>query len=267
MVAFMGPSRGNSEIIIGCILSAAAMARFGCLAIWLAWGQSRVVWRLPMVLLNIVVSVAIWTAGSNSHNEMQFFLFFVLGVSVIAAIPRLFRVHRVNLKDPPGYLATREVRGGQFRLTDMFAWTATAALLMGIVRWVGVPQEWEWLALILALPVAGILVLVAMWATLTRAVSIHVRVLSALLLTVGIATVLTMLMGGQGDVALIINGTLLMTVLMTIGCLYVVRCLGVRLVLPSPPIWAARVGVNSSALSITGPQNKQAQKDKSSGLE
>ncbi len=218
-------------------------------------------WRLLIVLLNIIISVVIWTSGNDFREGLPLLLFLILAVSMVAAIPRLFGVHRINLHDPPADPTAQKVQGVQFRLTDMFAWTATVALLAGIFRWVGLPHELEWLALIFVPPVAGAMVLIAMWAALSKAEPIYPRVLMALLLTVGIGTVLTMLMGGQGDVALIIDGTLLIAMLLLIGCLYVVRRLGVRFVFQSSPISVAPIGIGSTALPIPEPQDKTSPED------
>ncbi|MCC7087009.1 MAG: hypothetical protein IT427_18575 [Pirellulales bacterium] len=91
----------------------------------------------------------------------------------MVAIPRLFGIHRINVFDINIYdmvaePTAQELHEGQFRLIDLFAWTAVAATMAGITRWLGLPRSFEWIGTIIASPVAGLFSLLAVWATLCR---------------------------------------------------------------------------------------------------
>jgi hypothetical protein len=262
-IASLSSMRGDPAPLLGCILFASAAARFGLLAIWLAWGATRAVWRLPLVLPGIILPVLIWTGGRNGFIEwrqvLSLLLMLFLGTAALAAVPRLFGAYRINLYDSPTDSSSQRVRGGQFGLLDIFAWTATVAVLAGIVRWVGLPRDSAWpVFLLIALPITGIYVLTAIWAVLTKMESIYNRAAIAGGITFVGATVLCLLTSARAKDAFYIHFMLLLIMALLIGGLYLARSLGVRLTVRESPM---------PNTLVVARQNETSPEGISSGLE
>jgi hypothetical protein len=196
------------------------------------------------------------------------FLLIFLGTTIVAAIPRLFGVYRTNIADLRLNTDSEEVRGGQFRLIDLFAWTASAAVLAGIFRWAGLPRgnEW-WFGIVVALPVAALMVLIALWTTLALTPTIVFRMAAAL----GVTFVIGLIFAGVtqapgGEEIFYISLTFQAAMWLLIGALSLARRLGVRLVLRSPPIFMARVN-GSASPSQGSPPNETSPELAAPGLE
>jgi uncharacterized YccA/Bax inhibitor family protein len=111
------------------------------------------------------------------------------------------------------------------------------------------------------------LVLTAMWATLTLGHLISLRVGISLLLTLGIGTVLAAMTGGQAEAAMIIFSTMLMTMALLLGVLYVVRQLGIRLVFGRSRVLIAPVGIGTNTLHTSKTLNETSPGVATPGLE
>lgn len=259
----------DGVVFLGCTLGAAAGVRFGLLAIWLAWGQLRVVWRLPIVLPSVALGAMAWAGGRHNdwRDVMPTALFIFLATAIAAATPRLFGVYRVNLFDLPLEKADGNVHEGQFRLIDMFAWTATAAVLAGMMRWIGLPHDWEWVAIIIFVPICSLMALSALWATLTKREIIAHRILAAFGVAFGIAMILSAFAGGMFEVIFYFCYTLMLAMGLLIGALCVARSMGVRLVSRSLPLILPPPTSNSPAAAPATTQNETSPEVAAPGLE
>jgi hypothetical protein len=268
---FFGPHGVDPPPILVGILFASAAARFGLLAIWLAWGASRAAWRLPLVLPGIALPVFIWTGGRDGwlgwRELVSVFLTLVLCTAAIAAAPRLLGVHRVNIYDPPPNNDGKRIGGGQFRLLDIFAWTATAAVLAAIARWVGLPRESDWIfSLLISLSVTGVFVLTAIWTVLTAKGAVHLRAIVA----GGVAFVIPMViraLTGTSDQAFFAYFASLVAMALLICGLYIARSLGVRLVVRELRKLDAPAGTSSANPPEVASRNEISPGVAASGLE
>jgi hypothetical protein len=261
-------SGGYDTVFIFCTLLAAAGVRLGLLAIWLAWGQSRVVWRLPIVLPSVAFSILLWTGGRREEwlDIIPAMIFVVLGTALAAAIPRLFGIYRINLLDPPNS-ADGKVNEGQFRLIDMFAWTATAAVLAGMMRWIGLPNNYEWIAVVVFTPVGSLMALAALWAALSRRALLSARLLAPFGVVFFIGTIFCSFTGGDPEAIFYIYYTLTTAMALSLGALYVARRMGIRLVSRSLPLIAPPATAKPSATAIPAPPNETNPEVAASGLE
>jgi hypothetical protein len=262
---FRGGPR-DAMIIVICTVIAAAGVRLGLLAAWLAWGQLRAVWRLPIVLPSVALSAILWTGGDRREwlEVISPMMFVVLGVTLAAATPRLFGVYRINVFNPPRESADGNVNEGQFRLIDLFAWTATAAVLAGMMRWIGLPRDREWVAIIIFVPVGSLMVLAALWATLTKREQIGFRVLGAFGVAFAVAMILGSFAAFNPEAMFYFFYTLLLAMGFLLGALYIARCVGVRLVSRSLPLIAPPA---ASTAPSPGPLNEASPEVAAPGLE
>lgn len=255
-------TRGESAPLLGCSLLALNVARFGLFAIWLAWGAARVVWRLAIILPGIVAPALVWSGATGEAEWRQMLsvlLVAFLGTAATSAFPRLFGAYRINIYDSPEDHTTQRNRAGQFGLVDIFAWTATVAVLAGIIRWVGFPRDTRALVILLiTLLVMGIYVLLASWAVLTRKEPIYNRIAIALAVPFVGATALCALTNSDAEVAFYVHFTLLMNMALLIGGLYVARSFGVRVTTGNWPMvtspFVARRNETGPEIRIPGPE-------------
>jgi hypothetical protein len=121
----------------------------------------------------------------------------------------------------------------QFSIVDILIWTTMAALLAGLIQWIGIPAGIDLMGLAITfvgLVMLSAAVLVAMWAELSVAERIEGRVAAAYSFgaVLGIGT--AMLSGAPSEAMGYILGMYLSTASCLLAALYVLRRFGHRLV-------------------------------------
>jgi hypothetical protein len=138
----------------------------------------------------------------------------------------------------------------QFTLLDMFIWTATVAVVVGVIRWLGFPKDllrMEPLGFLLIVgcglgyPAAG--TLLAMWAALARGPDVGPRCVVAWLAMIGLLSPILLIVGATarqeaGEAILIIVGAMSSTMFLVLAPLLVLRSWGYRLVRQRRPAFA-----------------------------
>ncbi len=145
------------------------VAKFCLMAIWLAWGGSRVLWRMIVVgssLLGTSVILA-RTFPWGGTVVPQLWWLTMLATATGIAVPRLLGVRWARIASERRPAALPEKPSRQFALLDMFLWTATAACVFGVFRWLPLPDE---IVLYIYLGIGTLLFIVgslgSMWAIL-----------------------------------------------------------------------------------------------------
>ncbi len=221
--------RGESLVV--SILFGLVVAKFGLLAMWLAWGGSRAFWRMLVVMMSLFLTSL---AAPVDRNNTQLFviLFLINGVcALVIALPRLLDVRWIVTSDWRSLAKPDTGRRYQFSIIDILVWTTMAAVLAGLIQWIGFPAGVDLLGLLVVLiapTVLGAAVLVAMWAELGAIENIGGRIGAAYLFAILLALVTGMLWRAPGEAVAYILLFFLSGMSGLLTVLYVLRCAGHR---------------------------------------
>jgi hypothetical protein len=218
-----------SPVLIGMLT-----AKFGLLVMWLGWGGSRAVLRMPVLALSCFFTA--WLTPGTPTDKFEEFsvLFLVLIIcGSVVALPRLLRVRWTSPEELSNSDPMLAARRYQFSIFDMLVWTTTTAVFLGLLRFVGLPPyiDAEFLFMILlgcASLVAGIFA--AMWTMLTLRPVTAARIAIVLCIATLLAVIPVYLTGITGQEAAEIFILYLATAVCLLGGCYVIRCYGYRLV-------------------------------------
>lgn len=222
------------ESIVAPVLLGMLIAKFGLLVMWLGWGGSWAVLRLPVLALSCFFSAWL-TPGTptDTFEEFNFLFFMLIGCGAIVTLPRLLRVRWTSLEELSSGDPSLAARRYQFSIFDMLVWTTTTAVFLGLIRLVGFPRNLyiEILFIILvggAALVTG--VFAAMWTMLTLRPVTAARIAIALCIAALLAVVPVYLTGIAGQDTAEVFVLYLTTAVCLLGACYVMRCYGYRLV-------------------------------------
>jgi hypothetical protein len=254
MAAIMrgGLGRREPEFIFMLAIVSISVAKFCLLAIWLAWGGSRLIWRVIVVFASLLFTCFAFAYDAHATEGYSAVLLACAAIAGASAIPKLFGVRWVSENAGAGsagaIAAARPAR--QFTLVDMFIWTATVAVVAGVIRWLGFPREpiqmhpVETLLTVgctLGYPSAG--TLLTMWAALAPSPNVGPRCVIAWFVMIGLMSpFLLMIAAGArqeaGVALLIIVGAMSSTMFLVFAPLLVLRNWGHRLVRERRPPFA-----------------------------
>jgi hypothetical protein len=255
MAAIMRGGLGHREpaFIFMLTMFSISVAKFCLLAIWLAWGGSRLIWRVIVVFASLLFTCFAFAYDAHATEGYSTVLLACAAIAGASAIPKLFGVRWISENGRPSSAdATKSAHAArQFTLIDMFVWTATVAVVAGVVRWLGFPRELTHMHPVesllifgcgLGYPAAG--TLLAMWAALAPSPNVGPRCMIAWFVMIGLMSpFLLMIAGGarqEGGVALlVIVGAMSSTMFLVFAPLLVLRNWGHRLVRERRPPFAA----------------------------
>lgn len=189
-----GLSRGHgSEPVTVFFLMSIFVAKYCLLSMWFAWGGSRVVWRLIIVVSSMLISAMVTSRGEVEREFVASSLLMVSAMAVMMAAPRLWGVQWVVLGDE--IASQRRNRRRQFSITDIFLWTLAAAILAAAVRWTGMLDQADrggmWLFLVIFAGIGSLVpaicMLSAMWAVLPPNANLPFRILIAFAVALGLS--------------------------------------------------------------------------------
>jgi hypothetical protein len=224
-------------------------AKFGLVAMWLGWGGSRAIWRMLVVMVSMLFSSF---AAPIDRNNLQLFIVLFLLQTICAAtiaLPRLLGVRWITAWDAAYGNEIVSHRPYQFSIVDILIWTTMAALLAGLIQWIGIPAGIDLMGLaitLVGLVMLSAAVLVAMWAELSVAERIEGRVAAAYSFVAVLAVGTAMLSGAPSDAIGYILGMYLSTASCLLVGLYVLRRFGHRLVRCGRKIEMPSVGARRS---------------------
>ncbi|HZZ30194.1 MAG TPA: hypothetical protein VFE46_19505 [Pirellulales bacterium] len=227
----------GDELILTPLLFSIIFAKYGLMAMWLAWGGSRAIWR--MIILAISWFFTCMLTPGPYTDVPQLFLAFYLQLIVIAAaiaVPRLFGVRWVaDVKWSAG-VSVAQNKPYQFSIYDLLIWTTTVAILAELIRWVGMPQGVGMEGIFfmsLGGAMLAFIVLTAMWAQLAEMAvgsSMGGRTILTFILALIMAVVVVSLSRAPGKAAAFLFMLILATTGWLLAACYVLRCYGHRLV-------------------------------------
>jgi hypothetical protein len=223
--------KGQSPIIVFAI--GAMLGKFALLSMWLAWGSSRVIWRVLIIMVSVFFTTMV---SQIDQDKPQFYLVVLLQVILCAgaiAIPRLFGarwVERWTLRaDEPV-----PMRRNQFSILDLLIWTTTFAIIASVMQAIGLPS---WMDIVefgvlclFAVPITSFFVLVAMWAELNKAEWIGGFVGLIYLFLLILTVILSAITRAPGEAFAYIFGTLATALTFILIVLHQFRRAGDRLV-------------------------------------
>ena len=232
------------EFVFILAIVSISLAKFCLLAIWLAWGGSRLIWRVIVVFTSLLFTCFAFAYDAHATEGYSAVLLACAAVAGASAIPKLFGVRWISEYRGAGpadpTTAARTAR--QFTLVDIFIWTATAAVVAGVIRWLGFPRELlstNPIALLLnigcGLGYPAAVTLLTMWAALAPSPSVGPRCVIAWLVMIGLMSpFLLMIAAGarreSGVALLVIVGAMSSTMFLVFAPLLVLRNWGHRLV-------------------------------------
>jgi hypothetical protein len=226
--------KGTSESPISPVLMGLLIAKFGLLVMWLGWGGSRVVLRLPILTLSCFFSAWL-TPGTptDTFEEFSFLLFMLLGCGAIVALPRLWRIRWTSLEELENGNLMKAERRYQFSIFDMLVWTTTTAVFLGLFRIVGFPRD-LYIEIIFIILIGGASLITgifaAMWTELTLRPVTAARVGIALCIAAVLAIVPVYLTGPNEREVIEVFVMYVTTAVCLLGACYVIRGYGYRLV-------------------------------------
>jgi len=235
--------RHESEFIFMLALLSVTFAKFCLLAVWLAWGGSRLIWRVIVVFASLLFTCLAFFYDTRATEGYSTVLLACAVLAAASASPKLFGVRWVSLDS--WAVVQNDAKPAhtprQFTLVDMFIWTATVAVVFGVIRWLGFPRgllDTNPIALLLTIgcwlgyPAVG--TLLAMWAALAPGPSVGPRCAVAWLAMLGLLTPILGLIGGgardSGEAVLIIVAAMSSTMFLVFAPLLILRSWGHRLV-------------------------------------
>jgi hypothetical protein len=220
---------GDSFVLVFMI--GVFLAKFGLLSIWLAWGGSRFIWRMLVVMVSVLFTTLAVSAGSDGPQMFLAVFLITLLCSGAIAVPRLFGVHWVA-----EWTLHREelfpARRNQFSIFDLLVWTTVVAIIAGVMSAIRLRMnvfEFGGICLI-AVPIAALIILLAMWTELNKAESIAGFVILNYFLLVVLAVVLGSITRAPGEAFVYFLGTLAIALTCVLCALYFFRRAGDRLV-------------------------------------
>lgn len=233
------------------IVVSVEIAKFCLLATWLAWGGSRAVLRVIVVFISLLFTCIIFGVA-NDPGATQFWSMLLLVqifLACLIALPKLwgcrwFSAEELPLADPA---ATNSLgkRVRQFSLVDLFMWTATVAVVSGIIRWLGFPGDLivsnisEFTLVVLLVPyivaLLAIGTLLSIWIAMPQSPQIGKRVaISSIAMMFGLSPALLMVLASAGweagQIVLFLVATTALSMLLVAGPLAVLRSFGDRVV-------------------------------------
>jgi len=239
-----GLGRDEPGVVFQLVFYCVTGAKFCLLAVWLAWGSSRTIWRVIVVFVSLLFTCLAFAYDAHATEGYSVVLLACVAISGICAIPKLLGIRWVNeddlgteaRADAPGHMAR------QFTLVDLFIWTATVAVVTGVIRWLGFPRDLlqmnplEMLLVFgcgLGYPAAG--TLLSMWAALAPGPNVGNRCGLAWLAMIGLLSpFLLMMAGGEGHQAgaaiLTVIGVMSASMFLVFAPLLMLRSWGDRLV-------------------------------------
>jgi hypothetical protein len=238
-----GIGRREPEFIFMLAMFSVSVAKFCLLAIWLAWAGSRLIWRVIVVFASLLFTCLAFAYDTRATEGYSTVLLGCAALAAASAIPKLFGVRWVNQdSDAIAKNAGPAHTARQFTLVDMFIWTATVAVVVGVIRWLGFPRDVlnpnpiAWLLIVgcgLGYPAAG--ALLAMWAALAPSPNVGSRCVVAWFVMIGLLSpFLLMIAAGarqeSGEALLITIGAMSSTMFLVFAPLLVLRSWGHRLV-------------------------------------
>jgi len=251
MAAMMrgGLGRREPEFIFMLAMFSISVAKFCLLAIWLAWGGSRLIWRVIVVFASLLFTCFAFAYDAHATEGYSAILLACAAIAGASAIPKLFGVRWVSADGGANSAdATKPAHAArQFTLVDMFIWTATAAVVAGVVRWLGFPRDVVHIEMLLVVgcslgyPAAG--TLLAMWAALAPSPNVGPRCVIAWFVMIGLMSPFLLMIAAtarqEGGVALLwIVGAMSSTMFLVFAPLLVLRNWGHRLVRERRPPFA-----------------------------
>ena len=245
IAAIMRSGGGNreSEFIFILALVSVTVAKFCLLAIWLAWGGSRLIWRVIVVFASLLFTCFLITHDDRATEAYSTVLLACATLACAIASPKLFGVRWASADCASSTACDAKLAHTtrQFTLVDMFIWTATVAVVIGVIRWLGFPREALQanpveLAMIvgcgIGYPAAA--TLLAMWAALAPSPNVGPRcVLAWLAMLVLLCPILGLIGAGardSGEAVLTIVAAMSATMFLVFAPLVVLRSWGHRLV-------------------------------------
>jgi hypothetical protein len=238
-------------VVVMVIVVSVEIAKFCLLATWLAWGGSRAVLRVIVVFISLLFTCVIFgVAGEPGATQFWSMLLLVqIFLACLIALPKLwgcrwFSAEELPLADPAAANSLGK-RVRQFSLVDLFMWTATVAVVSGIVRWLGFPTDvlennigefiFASLVLLYAVAVFAVGTLLSIWIAMSPSPRIKRRVtISSIGMTAAISPVLLMVMASagreSGQIVLFLLATTALSMLLVAGPLAVLRSFGDRVV-------------------------------------
>jgi hypothetical protein len=235
-------------VVAGLFFTCIEVTKFCLLATWLAWGGSRAVVRIIVVFISLLISSAMFGARSNEITQIWAMLFLgTISLASAIALPKLFGVRWIAGEEmlSDGRVHERaEYRSlRQFTLVDMFVWTLTVAVVDGMFRWLGLPDDISHenpvdllVRLLPGIAAPAIGTILCLWAAMSRDPRVGLRTMISLgsmyLLTSPIwLMALLASRGPESAIAIFcILASITATMLLVIGCLLVPRNLGDRMV-------------------------------------
>jgi hypothetical protein len=243
--AFAHTTRQEPGVLVLIVIASIEIAKFCLLAAWLAWGGSRAVLRVIIVFASLLFSCVVFGIAGEP-DITQAFSILLLASTVLASLiatPKLFGCRWLSaaemaLDQHPATDSRRRLR--QFSIVDLLMWTATVAVIAGIIRWLGLPRELlnpdfaleslMWLGFVVALAIGTLL---AIWSALTRSPWVIRRSITSGALVFGLFTPLWLAMlahPNNGEMFFALLGVIGCSLAMVIGALLVPRHLGDRVV-------------------------------------
>ncbi|HEY2882761.1 MAG TPA: hypothetical protein VGJ15_10015 [Pirellulales bacterium] len=219
------------------------IARFSFLGMWLAWGGSRLIWRIMATYLSLLFSCAVYGISREDRHATEAYSMAMLLVTVFAAmlaIPKLFGIRWVLLQELDSEDKISQPYRRQFSLLDMFLWTFTVAFVLGVFRWLGFPNlqgeaslAWFFLVTTIGLGMPAIAALLSMWAALHRGEEVQLRIALAAGFTLLLLSPLLLIAGignARGEAVVAILFTIAGSLFCLIAPLLLLRSFGHRLI-------------------------------------
>jgi len=252
-IARGGLGNREPEFLFMMAMFSISVAKFCLLAIWLAWGGSRLIWRVIVVFASLLFTCFAFAYDTHATEGYSTVLLACAAIAGASAIPKLFGVRWISADGgacSAGVIAAAHT-ARQFTLVDMFIWTATVAVVAGVVRWLGFPRDFvhihpvEMLLIVgcgLGYPAAG--TLLAMWAALAPSPNVGPRCVIAWFVMIGLLSpFLLMIAAGarqEGGVVLLVTvGAMSSTTFLVFAPLLILRNWGHRLVRERRPAFGA----------------------------
>jgi len=211
----------------------AILGKFCLLSMWLAWGGSRVIWRMLVVMVSVAFTAIAVSMGRDAPLMFMSVLFLMILCASGIAIPRLFGVRWVE-EWTHGADGPMPARRNQFSILDLLIWTATVAIIAGVMRGIGLPDWMDVLAFgffcLIAVPLATCFVLLAMWSMLNKAESVGVFVFMNYIFALVLAFIVGAISRAPGEAMSYIFGSLVVAISCVLFALYQFRGAGDRLV-------------------------------------
>jgi MFS family permease len=218
------------------------IARFSFLGMWLAWGGSRLIWRIMATYISLFFSCAVFGISNEDRHATEAYSMAMLLITIFAAmmaIPKLFGIRWVLVQELDNPAAVSHQRR-QFSLIDMFLWTFTVAFVLGVFRWLGFPDFrgepsviWFFIVTGIGLGAPAVASLLSMWAALHRSDDVQMRIIVSSVMVLLLLSPL-LLLSGAGNASGEALFALLFTIVGTLFCLmaplFALRSWGHRLI-------------------------------------